>query len=126
VNHLVILFLVLATVLAIVIAWIVGEAKNLPALRRCAGVGFLLVAVLSGVAVGSLNVFAYNAWYGGATRELMDETIRQLERGNAKAVTETWTVMRADFAPTYENRARYDQLVKAAVAAMQSRSTPAP
>ena len=120
------LIAMLMVVLAIIIAWAVGEAKGLPVLRRCAAAGFLLIAVLTGAAVGSLNGLNYNAWYGGATRDLMDETIRQLERGNAKVVTETWTAMRADFSPTYENRARYDELVKKAVAVMQSRSAPTP
>ena len=120
------LILMVVVSLGIVTAWVVGEVTARPLLRRCAAVGFLVIAVLAGVGAGSLHLFNYNAWYGAATKLLIDESITQIEAGNLERVTVSWKGLREEYAPTYENRARYDELVKAAVAAMKNPTVPKP
>jgi hypothetical protein len=64
-----------------------------------------------------------NAWYGFATKELIDATVVELDQGNQDRVLASLKHLREQFHPTYENRARYDELVKVAVAEMQAPRT---
>jgi hypothetical protein len=69
--------------------------------------------------VGHLSQLNYNAWYGSASKELVDTTITQIEDGNIDRVMSVLRRLNLDYQPTYENRAHYDKLVNEAVAQME-------
>jgi len=69
--------------------------------------------------VGHLSQLNYNAWYGGASKELVDTTITQIEDGNIDRVMSVLRRLNLDYQPTYENRAHYNELVYEAVAQME-------
>lgn len=69
--------------------------------------------------VGHLSQINYNAWYGGASKDLVDTTISEIEDGNIDRVMSVLRRLNLDYQPTYENRAHYDELVKDAVAEMK-------
>ena len=113
-------FLVLLLVIAVPLAWLASEFQDRRWLRvilgslgilQCVGVAFL---------VGSLDRFNSNAWFGGASKKLIDTTIAELERGNNDRVLQSLKKLQQKYSPTYENRARYDHLVEETVAEMQS------
>ncbi len=70
--------------------------------------------------VGYLSRFNYNAWYGGASKDLIDTTITQLEDGKIDRVMSVLRRLNLDYQPTYENRAHYDELVNEAVSQMKA------
>jgi hypothetical protein len=119
--HVVTLFLVVATP----IAWACAEFQNRRWLRMT--LGSLAISVCFGVAflVASLDRFNSNAWFGFASKELVDATVSELEAGHQNRVLESLKHLQREFAPTYENRARYDVLVEEAVRHMRSTEIPA-
>lgn len=70
--------------------------------------------------VGHVSHFNYNAWYGSASKSLIDTTITQIEEGNVNRVMSVLRRLNLDYYPTYENRAHYDEYVDEAVAQMIS------
>lgn len=112
-------YLVLLVVIASPVAWLVAEFKGSRSQRVTLGIVSLLASFGVAWLAGSLVRLNYNAWYGEASKDLVDSVVREIEAGR---VAETMTVMKQlqqDFQPTYENRAHYDALVKAAVARMR-------
>jgi len=69
--------------------------------------------------VGHLSHLNYNAWYGDASKDLVDTTITEIEDGNIERVMKVLRRLNLDYQPTYENRANYDELVSAAVSEMK-------
>jgi len=61
--------------------------------------------------VGSLDRLDSNTWFGAATKDLIQNTIVELENGNDERVLTELRVLRSKFHPTYESRADYDKLV---------------
>jgi hypothetical protein len=105
--------------LLIIVTWISGEIWNKRWLRILSGVSFLLITVFVGIFVGALETLSYNAWYGGATQELLQESLRQMEEGKNENVKKAFKEIVEKYQPRYENRARYDVLVKEAVEKMK-------
>ena len=68
--------------------------------------------------VGELSRLNYNAWYGFATKQLVDTIVTQVEDGNIDRTMRVLQRLNLEYQPTYENRAHYDELVKEAVAQM--------
>ena len=62
----------------------------------------------------------YNAWYGGATQELIGTTIEQIENGKVDQVVKVLRRVDLDYRATYENRAHYDEVVREAVKQMSA------
>lgn len=69
--------------------------------------------------VGHLSRWNYNAWYGGASKDLVETTVTQIEDGNIDRVMSVLRRLNLDYQPTYENRAHYDELVNDAVSQMK-------
>lgn len=89
-------------------------------MRLALGTVAVLLSFGFAALVGSLERFNSNAWFGGATKELIDEMVVELEAGNRDRVLRSLKDLQGRYSPTYENRARYDMLVKGAVKAMRS------
>jgi len=119
--HLLTLVLVVATP----IAWASSEFQERRWLRLT--LGSLAISLCFGVAflVGSLDRFNSNAWFGFASKELIDATVAELEAGQQNRVLESLKHLQREFGPTYENRARYDVLVEEAIQRMRSAKVPA-
>jgi hypothetical protein len=86
----------------------------------------MLLAFGVAALVGWLERFNSNAWFGGATKELIDAAVAELEAGNRDRVLRSLKDLQDRYAPTYENRARYDILVEEAVKEMRSPEGKAP
>ena len=103
---------VILVILFILAAWFVAELSEYRWLRIAVG-GFSLTTAIGftyfAASIGER--FNSNAWYGFATKDLIDSTIANIESGNTKPLLVELKTLQAKFQPTYENRARYDQLV---------------
>jgi hypothetical protein len=104
--------LLIALVVGLPVAWLASEFRP----RRWPRVLLGCCAILSSFAVaalvGSLDRFNSNSWYGDSSDRLIAATVGELEMGNTDRVVDELRRLRGRFHPTYENRARYDELVE--------------
>lgn len=103
--------LTLLLVVALPIAWLVSEFYD----NRIARItlGLLALGMSFGVAwiVGSLDRLQSNIYFSEATKDLIQNTIVELENDNVDNVLTHLRLLRDDFEPTYETRDDYDVLV---------------
>jgi len=119
------LLLLLVIVVGLPVAWFVAEFRGGAGLRRLLGVLAILSACGVAFIVGQLNRLSYNAWYGAASKSLIDASIERLQQGDTDAVLSEWRKLQGRFKPTYEHRAHYDELVKETVRGLgESREVP--
>ena len=113
-------FLLLAIIIALPIAWLASEFRENRTLRIILGVLAIGVTATCVWALSSVLIrFSYNAWYGGATGDLIKTSLHQIEDGHLDRVLKVWRGLDRQYQPTYENRARYQALVEEAVARMR-------
>jgi hypothetical protein len=113
-------FLLIAIIVALPIAWLASEFRGSRALRI--GLGILAIGVMAAciwALSGVLTRFNYNAWYGGATGDLISASVHQIEDGHLDRVLKVWRGLDQQYRPTYENRAHYNELVREATARMR-------
>ncbi len=98
-------------VVALPIAWLVSEFIGKTLVRVVLGVA--AIAMTFGVAwiVGSLDRLHSNIYFGAATKDLIHNTIVELENGNTERVLCELKNLRSEFQPSYETRDNYDTLV---------------
>jgi len=96
------------------IGWVIGELKNKQTLRRISAVGAFVFALLVGVIVGYLQQLRYNAEYGFASKQLFEQTVISLKKGESDKVIEVYETLTESYRPTYENKADFDELVEKA------------
>ena len=94
------------------IAWFASEFQGRRWLRMVLGCAALALSFVVAYGFGSLEHLNANAWYGGASKNLIDTTLEELEQGNTERVVEELRTLQEQFHPTYENRARYDKLIE--------------
>jgi hypothetical protein len=111
--------LVLLLVIATPIAWFASEFQERRSLRIALGSAALVLCFGVAFLAGMLERFNSNAWFGFATKDLIDATIEELESGNEDRVLSSLKNLQQEYSPTYENRARYDELAAEAVANMR-------
>ena len=99
-----VLFLTIATSLA----WFASEFQTRRWLRLMLGTLAILSSAAISWAVGSLDRLTSNAWFGAATKNLVQNTIQQLEAVNADRVLAELRRLRDNYQPAYESRADYD------------------
>jgi len=101
-----------------------AEFKAGRSVRIGVGVLAFVSAIAATYALASvLNTFNYNAWFGGATKQLIETSIAQVEDGHLDRVLKGWRALDAQYQPTYENRAGYKELVERATEAMKGDKT---
>jgi len=109
--------LVAIVVLAISLAWLASEFQSRKEIRIGLGVTSLAmsfgVAWIAGSAAGSFQIWNANAWYGAASKDLIENTIAELENGNVDQVLTELRVLNSKLEPGYETKADYDKLVAA-------------
>lgn len=105
------LHLILLLVVAFPFAWLVSEFYENRRVRI--GLGVCSLAMSFGVAwlVGSLDRLGSNIYFSEATKDLIQNTIVELENERTDIVLRELKVLRTDFRPTYETRDEYDVLV---------------
>lgn len=104
--------IILILAVALPAAWLMSEFQDWRWLRILLGVCSIALSYLIATTVGQLSRLNYNVWYGSASAQLIDTVIRNIEDGNEEALLRELRQLRADYEPTYENRANYDQLVE--------------
>ena len=104
--------LIILLTIALPIAWIVSEFQDRRWIRITTGCAALAVSFLVAAGVGSLEHLNANAWYGGASKNLIDTTVEEIERGDTEQLLRELKILQDQFQPTYENRARYDKLIE--------------
>ena len=113
-------FLLIGIIIALPIAWLASEFRGSRALRISLGILAIGVVATCIWALSSvLTRFNYNAWYGGATGDLISTSLQQIEDGHLDRVLKVWRGLDQQYRPTYENRAHYNELVKEATARMR-------
>lgn len=110
----------LLVVIALPVAWLISEYRSQRSVRVALGIAALLSTVGVAWLVGSMWRWNYNAWYGGATQELIGTTIEQIENGKVDQVVKVLRRVDLDYRATYENRAHYDEVVREAVKQMSA------
>ncbi len=115
-----ILFLLVITV-ALPIAWLVAEFKARSGVRRACGIAAILWSFGVASLVGRLRDFNANVYFTGATKDLLSASAEQLKAGRTEAVIREWSRANDEFQPTYENRARYRQIVDQTIEGMKPR-----
>lgn len=106
-------------VLGFPIAWLVAEFKAGRLARIVLGILAILSACGIAAIIGGLQRLSYNAWYGFASKELVDATVSQIEAGRTDVVVLHLKELQNQFKPTCEYRAHYDELVRETVQKMK-------
>jgi len=103
--------LILLFVVGLPIAWIVSEFTANRGPRIALGV--CAIAMSFGVAwmVGTLARLRSNVYYSEATKDMIQNTIIELEKGKEDVVIGALRELRTEFRPTYETRDDYAVLV---------------
>jgi len=115
--------LLILIVIAVPCLWFVADLLHWRAwLRRTLGV--LSILLTFGVAFigGSLQIFRANLYYGSASKDLIKQTVDELQRGNTNLVIQVLSELDAEFQPTYENRANYSTLVEQSIAKLKNKN----
>ena len=106
-------FITFVIAVGLPIAWLASEFQSRRWLRILLG-SLSLIACVSITALG-VNLYdrlSYNAWYGFASRDLIDTTITEIEGGRTDKLLPALRKLRDEFHPTYENRAHYDDRIR--------------
>ena len=62
------------------------------------------------IAARAVETFNLNAWYSSAAYELLDSTVKEIDKGNAAQASQELTHMRDQLNVTYENRGNFKDL----------------
>jgi len=104
-------------IVAVSVAWLVSEFQPRKDVRIALGVTSLAmsfgVAWVAGSIAGSFEIWNANIWYGAASKDLIENTIAQLEDGNVDRVVAELRGLNSKLEPGYETKADYDKLVAA-------------
>jgi uncharacterized membrane protein YcjF (UPF0283 family) len=102
------------------VAWVASEFQERRWLRLVLGTTAILLCFGVAFVVGSLERLNSNAWFGSATKTLIDTTVTELEAGHHERVIQSLRELQKKYSPTYENRARYDHLVEETINQMRA------
>jgi hypothetical protein len=103
--------LILFLVVALPIAWLISEFTARTEVRVILGMAAIAMSFAVAWGVGSLDRLQSNTYFGDATKDLVQNTIVELEKGNVERVVAALHELRSDFEPSYETRDEYDKLV---------------
>ncbi|ELP34489.1 MULTISPECIES: hypothetical protein [Pirellulaceae] len=103
--------LILFLVVALPIAWLISEFYDNRSVRIALGVSAIAMSIGVAWIVGKLDRLQSNIYFSEATKDLIQNTIVELENDNAATVLTELRTLRDDFRPTYETRDDYSVLV---------------
>ena len=113
------IFILLLITAALPIAWLIAEFRANVAVRRTLGVITILWSFGVASLVGMLQNFNANSYFTTASKDLLETSVEQLRAGKTEAVLREWTRANEELSPTYENRARYQEIVEQAIEGMK-------
>ena len=116
VMQIIILLIITAT---LPIAWLIAEFRASVAVRRTLGVITILWSFGVAVVVGTLQNYNANSYFTAASKDLLEASLQHLRAGKTELVLREWARANDEFSPTYENRARYKQIVEQAIEGMK-------
>lgn len=100
------------------IAWLIAEFRGSAAVRRTFGVITILWSFGVAALVGAFQDFNANLYFTTASKDLLEASVQQLRAGKTEAVVRELERANEELHPTYENRARYKEIVQQAVEGM--------
>lgn len=113
-------FFLIAIAVALPIAWLAAEFRGSRTLRITLGILSVgTITTCAWVLTSAVTRFNYNAWYGGATGDLISTSLQQIEDGHLDRVLKVWRGLDQQYQPHYENRAQYRELVEDATRRMK-------
>ncbi|HJN07423.1 MAG TPA: hypothetical protein QF564_01940 [Pirellulaceae bacterium] len=98
-------------VVALPLGWFASEFRDNRGLRILLGILAIAMSFFVAFVVGSLDRLQSNIYFSEATKDLIQNTIIELENGKSDEVIAGLRELRTDFRPTYETRDDYDILV---------------
>ena len=101
------------------IVWFIAEFRAGVSVRRTLGVVTIVWSFGVAALAGSIQNFNANVYFTTATKDLLESSVQQLRAGKTEAVLREWARADDEFRPTYENRARYKQIVEQAIEGMK-------
>ncbi len=94
------------------LAWLLSEAQHRRWVSVVLGVSAITVCSFVGYGVGTIPlVFQLNTEFTGASRELIDVIVDQLEAGNGEQVLSNLKSIQPAVYENYENYPRYTEVV---------------
>lgn len=106
------LLVIVILLVVLPVTWLISEFQPRRWIRIVLGISSLVVVFIATQADNLSSRFEYNADYGSASSQLIDAVITNIEAGNHDGLLRELRQLKADFHPTYENRANYDTLVE--------------
>jgi hypothetical protein len=107
------LWLLVIVALVMPFAWLVAEFQSRVWLRIVLGIaGMAGVFCLANLLMIGRQ-FETNSYFSFTSQELIESTIEGLRKGESAIVLSELEVLHDEYAPTYENRAEYQELVNA-------------
>jgi len=101
----------LVLVVVLPLGWLASEFQDNRGLRICVGVLAIAMSFFVAFVVGSLEQMRSNTYFGDASKKLIETTIYALDDGRIDEVKLGLKELAAEYQPSYETRANYDQLV---------------
>ena len=113
------IIILLVITAALPIAWLVADFRSSAKVRRIVGVVTILWSFAVAAFVGALQQFNANSYFTSASKDLLEASVQQLRAGKTEAVVRELSHANEQFSPTYENRAKYRQIVDEAIEGMK-------
>lgn len=99
------------------VTWLVSEFRSGRPVRISLGIAAMAVVTIAVAGLCTAHSrFQYNADFGGATKELIEASIEQIEDGHLDRFLKGWRGLNAQYRPTYEHRVGYSELAAEATA----------
>ena len=106
---------------ALPIAWLIADCRSSAKVRRTLGVIAILWSFAVAAFVGALQQINANSYFTFASKDLLEASVENLRAGRTEEVIRVLSRANEEFHPTYENRARYREIVDQAIEEMKKR-----
>lgn len=100
--------LVVFLIFALPIAWFVSEFQDRKSIRITLGIAAISMCYAVAWVMGSLTFMNANSSFRAASKDLIQNTIVELERGNTERVIVELKKLRSRFEPSYETNDDFD------------------
>ena len=113
------IIIILFITAALPMAWLAADIRSSAKVRRILGLIAIAWSFAVAAFVGSLQHLNANSYFTSASKDLLEATVEQLRAGRTESVIRELSHANDRFAPTYENRGRYRQIVEEAIEGMR-------